>query len=353
MDRYPETVDDIDAEWLQSVIRDVHPEVVVAGVEIVERHHLTNAHARLRVEYATAAGAPPELFVKLPPNDARREAILATRMGPREVDFYRALAPRLDLRVPTLHGGAHDSDGRFALVLEDLTTSGAQVSDGTWGMPPDAVAGALVELAAMHARYFDSARRTAEAAWVPVLGPGGDYGKVMLRFGIDNHRDRLTDAFERVADAYIGHTAALQALWQEGPPTVIHGDPHLGNLFLDGERMGFLDWGIVNAGNPMRDVSYLITMGMDVEDRRARERDLIATYREALAALGGPDLDADEAWRAHRLQSAYTVPASCQVVTFPADATPARRVFSDAFLARCLAVLDDLDVVGALAAEGL
>ena len=356
---YPVTADEIDGPWLTEALGERHPGVVVDAVEVIERHDLTNAHARVAITYvdderARASAAPATAFCKLAPHDERRAAILATGMGQKEACFYRTLADRVPLRVPAVHAARQDdATGLFALVLEDLVETGCEVSDGTWGMPADAVSAALESLARMHAHYADAAVRDAEAAWVPVLGPGSDYGEKMLRYGIANHRDRLSDAFVAVSDVYCDHRPELQAIWHDGPRTVVHGDPHLGNLFLDHGRLGFLDWGVVNAGPPMRDVGYLLTMGMDVDERRDHERDLIRLYVDALAAEGGPALGFDQAWAMHRLHAAYTVPASCQVVTFPPDMTEARRVFSEAFLARCLACLEDLEVVAALGERGL
>jgi hypothetical protein len=329
----------------------------VADVEVIDRHELTNAHALLRVRYAadaTETGAPETMFCKLAPTDERRPAILATGMGEREARFYDSLAEAVPMRVLTVHAARQDDrTGLFVLLLEDLGASGCLVPDGTWGISADAAAVALEELAAFHARYFEPARRSAEVPWVPILGPGSRYGADMLRYGIDHHRDRLTDAFVAVAEAYIADQAALHALWHEGPATVIHGDPHLGNLFLDGPRVGFLDWGIINVNTPLRDVSYFMTMAMQPEQRREAERDLLRTYLQALTGAGGPDISFAEAWQAHRIHAAYTVPASCQVVTFPENASPGRRVFADAFLHRAQACLDDLDAVGALRDRGI
>ena len=356
---YPTTADELDPDWLTSALGDRHPGVRVTAVEVLERHDLTNARSRMALTYAepdtaAAAGAPATVFCKLPPTDERRAAIIATGMGQKEARFYESLAPLVPLRVPAVHVARQDDDtGLFVLVLEDLVAAGCAVSDGTWGIPADAVAAALEDLARMHARWADPDRRRSEAGWVPVLGPGSDYGEKMLRYGIANHRDRLTDAFVAVSDVYCDHRPALHALWQEGPRTVVHGDAHIGNLFLDEGRLGFLDWGVINAGPPMRDVGYLLTMGMDIEERRTHQEQLVRLYVDALAAEGGPELGFDEAWAMHRLHAAYTVPASCQVVTFPADMTDARRVFSDAFLARCLACLDDLEAVAALGERGL
>lgn len=332
--------DDLDAPALDALLSSRHPGVRVADVRLVSVDELTNTHVRLEVAYEEAAGAPTWLFCKLPPLEAARRAVInATGMGLREARFYDDLAPRLALRTPQVHGTAVDEGtGDFVVLLEDLRATGCTVSDGTVGVAPDAAAVALRELADLHGRFADPARRAAEAPWVAPAGPGSDYAVGMLRYGIEHHRHRLRDAFVELAALYCERRLDLQALWHAGPQTIVHGDPHLGNVFDDHGRTGFLDWGIVMVSTPMRDVSYFLTMALDVEDRRRHEADLL---REYLAAAGNP-CTFDEAWRAHRIQAAYTVPASCQVVTFPPDVTEARRIFADAFLERSMAAVEDL-----------
>ena len=345
---WPTTAADITPAWLSAALEARHPGVEVDTVDVVERHEVTNAHARLRVTYRSAGDAPGTMFCKLPPNDARREQIIATGMGHREARFYAELAPSVAMRVPEAHLARADDTGMFALLLEDLLTTGCDVSDGTWGIPVDSVAGAIEDLAALHVRFDDPARRAAEAPWVQVSRPTSDYAAGMLRYGIDHHRDRLTKSFVEIAELYLAHHDELQRLWHEGPHTVIHGDVHIGNLFLDQGRVGFLDWGIINVNTPMRDLSYLMTMAMSIEDRRAHERDLLRFYLDLRRAAGVTEITFDDAWRAHRIHAAYNVPASCQVVTFPAGMSERRRIFADAFLDRAQASLDDLDVRGAL-----
>lgn len=345
----PRLATEIDPGWLNEVLAERHPGVQVTGVEVLERHEVTNAHTRLRLSYAGETTAPPTMFGKLPPTDpARRDTIIATGMGRREALFYARLAPTLSLRVPATHAAVTDGEGDFALLLEDLSATGCEVSDGTWGITPDGAAGALQDLAEMHVRFEDPSRRAAEAPWVTVSKPSNAYGGPMLRYGIEHHRERLSDAFVDITEIYLANHEQLQALWHEGPPTVIHGDPHIGNLFVDDSRVGFLDWGIINVNTPMRDVSYLLTMAMSPDDRRTHERDLLRDYLNARRAFGGVEIGWNDAWLAHRVHAAYTVPACCQVVTFPADASQRRRVFADAFLARSLAALDDLQARDAL-----
>jgi hypothetical protein len=355
MDRVPATPDAIDAAWLGEALSPRHPGVRVAAVSVVERSEATNHHARLRIRYDEAAGAPERMFCKLLPLDpARREAIARTGMGRREALFYERLAPTVALRVPAVYVARHDDrDGRFVLLIEDLAATGCTVSDGPTGVTPDSAAGALGDLAGLHLRFEDPARREAEAGWVPEPLHDPSYAATMLRHGLDRHRDRLGSEFAEIAELYIGRADALHALWQEGARTVIHGDPHIGNLFDDHGRTGFLDWGIVSTGTPLRDVSYFLCMALTIDDRRRHERDLIRHYLDARAARGGPAIAFDEAWRAHRIHAAYTVVASCQIVTFPERQSERRRVFADAFLARAEAAVADLEATAALREAGI
>lgn len=350
----PSGAHEIDAVVLGRLLTPRYPGVRVAHVEVLGETELTNAHARLRVRYAEAAGAPTSLFLKLLPQDPnRRAAIAQTGMGPREVHFYNELAPQVGMRVPRIHAAITDeSDGTFLLLMEDLEAGDCSISDGTVGLTPDAAAGALADLAELHVRFEDPARRCAEAGWV--MEPmKSDYGAVLLRQGVSQHRERLTESFAELSELYIERFDALHALWDEGSKTVIHGDPHIGNLFDDNGRTGFLDWGIIHLGTPLRDVSYLLTMALGIEERRAHERALWRHYLEARVSLGGRDIGFDEAWRGHRIHAAYTVPACCQIVTFPAGISAARETFSMAFLARAEAAIEDLEVRAALREAGL
>jgi hypothetical protein len=354
MERLPATADEIDAAWLTQALGARYPQVRVARVEVVERHEATNAHARLRVAYHEPAGAPTAIFCKLLPSDpARRPAVARTGMGPREALFYERLAPALAMRVPDAYFARHDArDGSFLLGIEDLVGSGCTVSDGPTGVAPVAAARALEDLAELHVHFEEPARREAEAAWVPAPLHDRSYGSALLATGLAHHRDRLSTQFAAIAELYIEKGEVLHELWQAGPKTVIHGDPHVGNLFDDHGRTGFLDWGILHLGTPLRDVGYFLCMALSIEDRRRHERDLLRHYLDARAQRGGIPIGFDEAWRAHRLHAAYTVVASCQIVSFPAQVSPGRRIFSDAFLARAEAAIADLEARAALRAFG-
>ena len=352
--RIPRHPDELDAAALGALLAARYPDAAVADVTVRAVHEVTNTHVRIDVRYARPAGLPESLFVKMVPREAARRAQIAkTDMGRREVRFYDELAPRVGLRVPEAFATAYDeNDGTFILVMEDLTASGCTVSDGTVGVPADAAADALRELAALHVGYEAPARRTREVPWIPRPTRGSPYGVTMLAYALAHHRDRMSRDFAAIAEIYVAHSDALQDVWHGDHDTVIHGDPHLGNVFDDHGRVGFLDWGIIHVGSAMRDAGYFILMAMDPQERRTHERALLRHYLDTRSALGGSPWSFAEAWEAYRRHAAYTVVASCQIVTFPEGISEARQIFSDAFLGRAEAAIADLDALGALRAAG-
>ncbi len=354
------TPDDLDASWFQTVLPERYPGVHVAGAEITRVDEWTNAHVRVSLTYDDAAGAPDRVFVKLPPQNTKKaQALGSARMGALEAHFYQRLAPVVSLRVPVPHAALVEDDGGFAIVIEDLAATGCRPYNSQ-GVTPDAAAGALADLAAMHVRYEDPARRTGdEVSWItapPVRAPDParpatpNIGQILLRRGIDESRDRLNDAYVAVAEHWIDHVAELQALWWDAPLTVIQGDAHPGNLFDDHGRVGFLDWGIVSLGDPMRDASYFVCLALDTAVRRAHETDLLRHYLEVRRSLGGRELTWDDAWNRHRIHAAYTVPASCQALAVPEGASPSAKEFSAVFLQRAVAAVEDLDAPAAIGA---
>ncbi|MEZ5165022.1 MAG: aminoglycoside phosphotransferase family protein [Acidimicrobiales bacterium] len=354
---------DLDRTWFQQALSTRYPDVRVAAATVTRVDEWTNAHARVDLTYDLPAGAPDRVFVKLTPRDAgKAQALGSARMGAQEAWFYLRLAPELELRVPTPHAAMIEDDGGFAIVLEDLSESGCRPFNAV-GVGPDAAAGALEDLARMHVRYEDAAARTGDdVSWLspPSLPKPPDpnrpsrpnIGETLLRHGIEHHRDQLNDAYVAVAEHWIADRAAVQALWWDAPLTVIHGDAHPGNLFDDHGRVGFLDWGLISLGDPLRDVSYFLCLALATEVRRAHERALLDHYLDVRRVIGGREISRDGAWGRHRLHAAYTVPTSCQSLAVPDDASAGAKEFSAVFLSRAVAAVEDLDAPGALGLSG-
>lgn len=349
----PQHPDEVDADWLTARLQPVAPGVRVAGVEVLRAADATNFNATLRIRHDSDR-LPETVFLKIPLIDAeRRRRLDWASMGERETRFYRDLAPLLPMRVPSAFlAELDDSTGEFLLLLEHVDGDRSALADTAVGLAPELVERALGEFAVLHARYEHRAVRDAETPWLRPSGRTSDYGARLLRAGIESGSP-LSAEFVAVAEAYIADRSRLQDAWELGPTTVLHGDAHIGNVFVDtteaSGRVGFFDWGLMTLGSPLRDVSYFLTMTLDPAQRAAHERELIDAYLAARREVGAAAIDPSDAWRWHRLQSAYTVVASCQAIDVPADASAGRRSFAAAFVARATRAVEDLDPLGALA----
>jgi aminoglycoside phosphotransferase (APT) family kinase protein len=93
-----------------------------------------------------------------------------------------------------------------------------------------------------------------------------------------------------------------------GPQTLLHGDVHPGNWYVTGDdRMGLYDWQCIVRGGWARDVAYALATHLTVEQRRDWEQDLVARYRERLAAAGFELPDADRCFLAYRQQMPHAM----------------------------------------------
>lgn len=333
-------------QWLGRIL-----DAPVSSVEVLDHASATNQRARIRLAYETPGVGPDSLFVKLAPLDeGHRQMIGAIGMGVREVQFYSDVSGTLDLLVPRC---AHaDAEGDlFVLLLEDLSFRGCRFSQGDWGIGADAAAGALQELARFHARFESASERDKVAPWLrdPERGPGSEATAALMRMVIDQSGDSFPPEYREICELYVLHHAWFHEIWHAGPPTFVHGDLHIGNVFLDGHRVGFIDWGLSRTSTHLHDVSYFLVMSVDIEARRANESELLRTYTGALERAGGVAIDPDEAWQRYRLQASYTVIATF-LTYMPTYAAGDGVALGDALVERCHAALADLDVVQAIRA---
>lgn len=282
----PASVEQVTPAWLSEVL-----DADVAGVEVLDAHSGTTGRARIAV---TADGRLPEtLFVKLQPFDADQRAFLKIiGLGVSEARLYAAAGDELPVRVPQVwHSSFDEADGSFIMVLEDLEASGCR-----FAKPGDddvlAVAESLVdELAVLHATYWGRdldwlGRHALSPGDTPDAGDRLAMGASLVQSAVDQFADQLPDDFRRMGEVYVGRTRDVGALWNEGERTLIHGDDHIGNLFVDSGRTGFYDWAVASRYPGMRDVAYFLCNSLPTEVRRAEEDALLARYRAGLAVRG-------------------------------------------------------------------
>src|SRR5206468_3652314 len=151
---------------------------------------------------------------------------------------------------------------------------------------PDLVAAALEVQARWHAPFWGTKPGTFD--WLAVGSPSLRAASAVLLS--EEHWERTFSAAG--APARGRETAdrrrvvrAIRKLWElddAGPLTLVHGDAHLGNTYIDRQgRPGFLDWQCVCVGPALWDVAYFIGGALSAEDRCAHERSLLLHYLQA------------------------------------------------------------------------
>jgi thiamine kinase-like enzyme len=113
-----------------------------------------------------------------------------------------------------------------------------------------------------------------------------------VRFAVEQLGEQLPESSHRLAEVYLYRADRVVDLLAEGPRTLVHGDAHLGNMFVDGTTPGFLDWALASYAPGLRDVAYFLGNSVPTELRRMQERQLVASYCQRLQD-GRIDLDVD------------------------------------------------------------
>lgn len=341
----PSSVDEITPGWLGEVL-----DADVSAVEVLDAHSGTTGRAKVRI--TTEADLPETLFVKLAPFDEEQRAFLAmVGLGVSEATFYAAVGNDLPVRSPEVWHSAHDAgDDSFVMVMEDLEASGCR-----FAQPDDAealsVAESLMdELAVLHAHFWEQ-----DLPWLAThaLTPGDTpdaaermaMGATIVQMALDQFAHELPTEFRLLGERYIASNREIGSLWNEGERTLIHGDDHIGNLFVDGGRTGFYDWAVASRYPGMRDVAYFLCNSLPTDVRRAEEQQLIARYRAGLAAKG-VELDAALAQEQYRLFSIYSWISATTTAAMGSRWQPA-EVGKRATIRTTEAIVD-LDVLGLL-----
>jgi hypothetical protein len=301
----------------------------------------TSSRARLAL---TGDGVPASVFVKMPAETvATRLMGELGRLAHTEVMFYRELAPQLT-GLPTSYGSAFDSlTGRFVLVLEDLAVDPCVFPDTLHPLDQNQAAQIVELLAKLHATFWE---RLPRSRWV--YSASGDHTSLLTGPLLNTSARRLAERTAiPVEDGrfIIDNYRRVAKLIDNRPNTITHGDAHPGNVYFRNGEAGLLDWQAVRRGHSGRELSYTLITGMTTADRQSCERDLLATYRRALVAAGGPALDADELWLRYRQGALYAYVAP--LITAGMGGMQDQSIALEG-VRRGVAALTDLETVAAL-----
>jgi aminoglycoside/choline kinase family phosphotransferase len=340
----PSSTDELTPAWFtQALGEPVH------DVEILDAHSGTTGRARIGLKASSAL--PATVFVKLQPfAEEQRKFLRQIGLGVAEARLYAEVGNELPVRAPRVwHSDYHATDGGFVMVLEDLEASGCGFINPSDDDIVDVAASAVDELAVLHATFLGR-----ELGWLRT--PSGMRSKPQgpemaarraqfIVSAVDQFADDMPPVFRRLGDLYAKRSLDIVALFNEGERTLIHGDTHSGNLFVDAGRTGFYDWAVAGRGPGVRDVAYFLCNSLPVETRRAEEAALLGRYLSGRADRGAP-LDKDTADEQYRLFSVYSWIAAASTAAMGAQWQPID--VCRAALVSTTQAIEDLDAVGLL-----
>ena len=316
----PLRYEDVTPEWMTAALRDTWRDVTVVDIKRGPIFGYKKNKFRVEASYASRTDLPRHFIVKGNfPGEEDPSTGSAWAMA-SELRSLRDVAPQI--AAPAAPEWQHIRIGEEAsvVVMEDLAPKGAIFFDAFRTLNLGQAMAFMDAFARMHASAWNSPAFVSGGA----MGPGS--------FAAENRRLVNEVYFPSImeADSWQSYVelprgralprafqdldrakAAWQALWSflhSADMTVIHGDEHLGNLFVTADGTpGVIDW-VARPEHWPIGISYFMLCALDIADRRAWERALLSHYLTRLAMHGVTSAPSfEEAWFYYRCTSFYPV----------------------------------------------
>ncbi len=344
----PDRPEAVTAEWLTKALASSFPGTQVTRVDVLDQHSGTTGRMRIRLDYAAGGPRGPEsAFVKLPPFDAdQREMNAMADMGRRETRFYEGPGKETPMRVPKSYYAAHGEEPtQYIMIIEDLEASGC-----TFAKDLDAHAEANAEqlinsLALHHAHFWNDPRFDDEWSWL--TGPmRSTRSSDIVADAKQQFADQFPPVFGDLADLWIHRREEITDLWNDGAKTLIHGDTHNGNHFMDGTTVGLYDWAVISKAPSIRDIAIYLGHSVPTAVRRREQDRWLRGYHQILVDAGVNPPSFDELWLRFRRGVLYAWVSAVTTAAFGDRMQPI--AVSRKAMTLATATCADLDTVGAL-----
>lgn len=315
--RLPLTIEGITSQWLSEALALQWPGIEVLDVRVVDVMLGTSTKIRIELAYNSvgeAADLPRRMIVK---GGFEKHSVSMGFMYAKEARTYREVLPRVAMKTPRCYFAHSDDDPashQSIILMEDLNLAGVRFCNALRPQRPDQVKRRLQAMACYHAQWWNHAdfQPRGSLAWVEPRMTGDTlmYADRYLqpkvwRGYMESPRGAAVST--RLHDLGWMRTAfcKLEQLHQAYPPTLTHGDTHLGNLYEDPlGNPGFLDMQI-NRAPWFADVTYHLICALDIVDRREWELPLLQHYLTCLAREGIDAPGFEEALDCYRREIAW------------------------------------------------
>lgn len=341
----PVETGDITEAWLSRALG-----CTVSSVRIADVNNGTCTKIRLELETDSPA-IPATVILK---GGFEPHSRMMDYMHANEVRAYADVAPLSPLRQPRCYFAGFDAERQQGIVImEDLAARGVAFLHPQQPRSPDETAQRLERLAKHHAMTLGQPEDWAPDSRFSWAGDMIDgfyrYGETILtppvwQSFVQSARGAAASTCFHELDWFLDTLGKLSRFGKSVPRALLHGDTHLGNLYIDTDgEPGFFD-SQPHVGPVMTEVAYHVTGALDMADRRAHERDLVAHYRATMKDLGHTLPPLDDLMRQY---AAFLAFGYAIFLVNASDFQP--EAINTAYTARFSCAMLDNDTLGVLA----
>lgn len=314
---FPQRPDDISPALLNELAAQHRSGVIIENVVVIDVKDSgstaasSSALVTIKVDYANGSvhGLPEHLLVKTTQSDSSLWYSNLRALYANELSFYEKLRPELHFEAPVSLGGAMREDGLYVLAIEDVRKRGAKFHTVlTDDVTAEHAYNVLDTLARLHATYWDTPRFNSDLNWLQTHVDGEletflrEQTSQSNELNISRYKREILGILNLTETQLHNYSIAVNEHQSRLPNTIVHGDPHLGNIyFLPDRKAGLIDFQCVVKGHAAHDIGYFINVALPVEVRRREERNLLDFYREKLIEYGVKEApDRETLWLEYR-----------------------------------------------------
>ncbi len=306
----PMTVDEVDKDWLEKVLNAAGHKVELQDFSTTRTRRSGSSQVFCEVTYRVNDSGVANRFCIKSCMEEDSAQLAALGIFEAEVTFYRDIAAAIALRTPMVYAIVWDDVRRInTLVMEDLAVHGARFGHIAGSLLDEAEAESLIcGLAELHSRFWDAGHSNepgvrdldvgyAAGNWMHDLYARFDERYLAQMLG----RPRTANYPPHIRVARLLHSAfwTMASASGDGELCVIHGDPHIGNIFVVEGEAGLCDWQCIRRGRWEHDVAYMICSSLPIDLRRRIDRQLIALYCDRMGRHG-ITIAFEDAWDKYR-----------------------------------------------------
>ncbi|GGD80231.1 phosphotransferase [Croceicoccus mobilis] len=312
--------EDVTAAWVEQALARDFPGARVAAVRYGPIFGYKRNKFRIEVDYADGAERPATLIVKSNfPGENDPQTGSAWAMA-NELRSLRDLVPMVDAPAMPHWHHINVTEDASDIVMEDLSPRGATFFDAYRTLNLGQAMGFVDAFARMYASRWDS-RAFAEGGEMGPETLAGENRRLVnevyfpgffqpesWQSYIELPRGRALPAAFQDMDRAKATWDAMWGVLKSAPLVMVHGDEHLGNLFVSADGTpGVIDW-VARPEHWPIGLTYFMLCSLDVIDRRRWDRALIEHFVTRLKAHGvAHPPSVKEAWFLYRCTCFYPV----------------------------------------------